>query len=219
MEGNDAMNSFANALLLLAVPSLALAGADVTPGPFAGHVIDGAHSAVTPPTDRAGLRRTIDVSAASWDLQGDPDNTVLLIDMASLFGFAPGSTMPLTGLGWDLTIETVGASWLSEPTISFDNAMGDSPNAVLLTPGAGADGPGLGAFQSEGTVKFNDVGLNELVLLDGVLRIEFFESFDDVADAIDANITGTITLQSWLPSPGTTSLFALSAMLGARRRR
>ena len=139
--------------------------------------------------------------------------------MASLFGFAPGSTMPLTGLGWDLTIETVGASWLSEPTISFDNAMGDSPDRVLLTPGAGADGPGLGMFQSEGTIKLNDVGLNELVLRDGMLRIEFFESFDDVADAIDANITGTITLQSWLPSPGTTGLFALSAMLGARRRR
>ena len=213
----------AHALTLLASTALVRADIDESQGAPSGSGFDsgfdGASSIVTPPTGRVGLQRTIDINAASWDVLGDPDNTVLLIDMASLFGFAPGSTMPLFGLGWDLTIETVGASWLSEPTMVFDSPLGGSPDGVFLTPGTGADEPGVGTFQSEGTVKFIDVGLNELILSDGMLRIEFFESFDDVADAIDAHITGTLTLQSWLPSPGSAGVLAVGAALGARRRR
>lgn len=171
-------------------------------------------------TSRAGETRTVTLAdVASWDGLGDPDNTVMLIDMAALFGLASGSAIDLNGIGWDVTVSTVGASWLSEATMYFDNQTQDSGAGIFLTVGIGNDFAGTANFTSGGIVKLADAGLPDLVLADGVLRIEFWESFDDVADDIDAFLNGTLTLQSSVPAPSGIALLGLGGLVAARRRR
>lgn len=171
-------------------------------------------------SSRAGETRTVTLSqVASWDGLGDPDNVVMSIDMAALFGLSSGSAIDLNGIGWDITVSTVGASWLSEATMYFDNQTQDSGAGLFLTVGNGNDFAGTGTFSSGGIVKLADAGLPDLVLADGVLRIEFWESFDDVADDIDAFLDGTLTLQSSVPAPSGVALLGLGGLVAARRRR
>lgn len=171
-------------------------------------------------SSRAGETRTVTLSqVASWDGLGDPDNVVMSIDMAALFGLSSGSAIDLNGIGWDVTVSTVGASWLSEATMYFDNQTQDSGAGIFLTVGGGNDFAGTGTFSSGGIVKLADAGLPDLVLADGVLRIEFWESFDDVADDIDAFLDGTLTLQSSVPAPSGVALLGLGGLVAARRRR
>ena len=171
-------------------------------------------------TSRAGETRTVALNqVASWDGLGDPDNVVLSIDMAALFGLASGSAIDLNGIGWDVTVSTVGASWLSEATMYFDNQTQDSGAGIFLTVGAGSDFAGTANFTSGGIVKLSDAGLPDLILADGVLRIEFWESFDDVSDDIDAFLDGTLTLQSSVPAPSGVALLGLGGLVAARRRR
>ncbi|ODU52740.1 hypothetical protein ABT09_02470 [bacterium SCN 57-13] len=66
----------------------------------------------------------LDVSGTeSWDEIYDSDNFDFVGDVGSLF---PGYTdFVMTGIGWDnVNIETVGASWLSEATFSFESFSG-----------------------------------------------------------------------------------------------
>lgn len=157
---------------------------------------------------------------ASWDSLSDPSNTVLAIDIASALGFDPGTPMTMNGIGWDVTIETVGSSWLSEARIYFDDNINPDLTGLFLTPGFADSFSGTGSYFSE-VVKLADFGIEDIPLPDGVLRVEFFEGFDDVSDAIDAFWSGTITLQ-FLPAPATAALLALGVGLvgnGRRRRR
>ena len=163
---------------------------------------------------------TLDISgAASWDLEGDSDNDVLLIDLGG------GGPATLDGIGWDLTITTVGGSWLSEAVIGFGSTA--SPNEINLTAGAGDNFPGVDTYSSGGIITFADIPIPDIILADGVLRIEFFESFDDVADAIDSTYEGTLTLSGTgfaspptVAEPSTLVLLGLGLIgLGAIRRR
>ena len=120
---------------------------------------------------------------ASWDFQGDPDNVVIELDIGE------GNT--LTGAGFDLGIETVGISWLSEVTILHSDSTGAAdPNGIILTPGFGDDTSGSQEYSSGGLVDFSDLMLPEPVAgPDGILRLEIHETgFDDNVDAIDANM-------------------------------
>ncbi len=135
---------------------------------------------------------TID-TYASWDAKGDTSNDVLAIDVAGLAGLGTGNPATMTGAGWNVTVDTTGApavvSWLSEAKIEFDENVAPGTNWIALTPGFGDDFAGVATYDSLGIVDFPDAGVPDIVLPDGVLRIEFFEGYDDVADAIDALYT------------------------------
>jgi hypothetical protein len=122
----------------------------------------------------------------SWDSEGDSDNIVLLVDIGG------GSEATIDGLGWDLEITTVGFSWLSEATIGFGSTA--LPNEILVTAGVFDNNAGNSAYTSGGILDLTDAGLFDIVLADGFLRLEFFESFDDVADAFDATYQGTVSV-------------------------
>jgi len=115
----------------------------------------------------------------SWDLQGDPDNVVMDLDI--------GAGNEVTGVSFDVSIMTSGnGSWCSEATLGMTNTSG---TGFFLNPGTGEDAPCDGGmeFSSAGIMDFTDNGLPNIVPdADGILRLEFFESFDDVADDIDA---------------------------------
>ncbi|MFH0946913.1 MAG: hypothetical protein V2A76_17095 [Planctomycetota bacterium] len=129
----------------------------------------------------------IDISGVqSWDAFGDPSNTLLTNDSGGM-----GSVM--TGIGWDVTIATIGYSWLSEPKIYFDGSDLDG-SGLFLTPGTGS-GPGTGTFSSGGIIDLSDAGIPDIpVLADGLIHMEFFEGYDDVNDAADADFLATSTL-------------------------
>ena len=122
-------------------------------------------------------QQVVDVSnTASWDLFGDPDNVVVLVQMQ------PNALV--TGVGWDVIISTIGASWLCEAGVTMSDSAINLPT-ITLTPGFADCFPGSTAYSSP-VIDFSDNGQPNIPLLaDGVLRLEFRESFDDVANAID----------------------------------
>jgi hypothetical protein len=122
---------------------------------------------------------SVDVTGQEhWDDQGDPSNTVL--------NEVLGEGAMMTGVGWNVTIATIGGSWFSEAVVYFDGADLDG-SGLFLTPGAGEGAPGTMNFQSGGILDLSDNGVANIpILADGILYMELFESFDDVADAADS---------------------------------
>lgn len=159
----------------------------------------------------------------SFDGYGAPGNQMYLIDLGVLF---PGySNFALSGVGWDVTITAEGASWLSEATLAFNNSTNDSPDEVWLGPGFGDDTPGTGTYSSNGIVQFSSIPLNNIALNgDNVLRLEFFEGFDDVSGVRDGfwHTGSTIDMQfeaSPVPEPASMAALGLGAAGLLRRRR
>ncbi len=143
------------------------------PGPLAP---DGVPDALT----------TIDITGYnSWDGLHAPPNEIL----QELLG--AGAIM--TGIGWDVTITTQGGSWLSEAVTYFDGQDLDD-SGLFLTPGVGDGFPGTASYSSGGILDLTDVMIPNIPIGDdGTLYLEFFESFDDAADAIDATYDPTST--------------------------
>ncbi len=143
----------------------------------------------------------------SWDLEMDPSNDVPVIDIAQLAGLGSGSPATMTGIGWDLTIDTATpglGSWLSEAVMYFDDNIAPDGAGLYLTPGAGDNFAGSASYSSGGVIDLTDNAIPDIVLPDGMLRLEFFESYDDVGDAIDAvyNAVSTVTVVVADPSSG-----------------
>ncbi len=167
---------------------------------------------------------TFDVTGIiSFNGQGDIGNTVVDLDLAAALGYASGTSITMTSVGWDVTLTSFGASWLSEIAVSFGDTSG-APAPIFLRPGAGSDFPGTSTpFSSGGQVQFDSIPLPDIILADGVLRMEFFESFDDDA-LLDDGIweSGTLsigTFEPLVPAPGAAAVLGLAGVAGLRRRR
>lgn len=219
----------AAATAVLATASFA--SADKFNPPLFPNDISGATPSVSGPR---GTLETIDFSGVeSWDVFGSGNNTVILFDVAAALGAAPGTESYVEGIGFEGFIETfnvgtLGGSWVSEVTISFDNSTGDSPDAIFLTPGVGIDEPSYETppdpdpVSTGGIINLIGIGFENIVLPDGILRIEIFESFDDEADAMDGRFTevSTLTLDlSVIPEPTSLALLGLGGLTLLRRRR
>lgn len=148
----------------------------------------------------------------SWDALGDPSNTVLVVPLTT------GDMM--TGIGWDVTLTTVGGSWLSEARFYFDGSDQDL-SGLFLTPGAGNSFPGTSVFfSSGGIIDLTDNGIPDIpVLADGNLYIELHESFDDAGDAVDATwiapseLTIALDTAAGVPTVTQWGLIALTGLL------
>ncbi len=174
---------------------------------------------VTGERGHVGQLADIDVTGVvSYDALGSPNNTVLVVDVAALFGRPSGTQMLITGIGWDVTITTEGFSWLSEASIYFDDNINPDLSGLFLRPGVGNNQPGSMPFFSD-PIDLSDNNVPNIVLPDGVLRMEFYETFDDVAGMADATWSGTITLGIPFPAPGAAAVFGIAAFAGSRRRR
>jgi len=152
----------------------------------------------------------------SWDLLGDLDNAVFALDVGG------GQQATMHGIGWDTTQRALGASWLSEMGAYFDDNIAPDGTGLFLTPGFADSFPGTGSYSSGGIVDLSDNGIADIVLANGVLRLEFFESFDDVSGAVDglwlegSSFTLDMTI---IPAPSALALLGLGGLVTSRRRR
>lgn len=165
----------------------------------------------------------VDVSGRqSWDAFGDSSNNVIMFDMAAALGLPSGTQVEVSGLGWDVEIATTpagtfGGSWLSEARMTFGST--GTPNQLGLRPGAAVSAPGTQRFSSA-VVDFSGIPLPNIMLEDGMLRIEFNETFDDAVDEVDADYLAQsfVTVRA-VPAPGALALMGLGGAVAFRRRR
>ncbi len=128
----------------------------------------------------------------SWDSYGDVSNDVPVLDLAVLLGLPSGTAVTMTGIGWDVVIDTTTpgqGSYLSEATMYFDDNIAPDGSGLHLSPGAADASVGIGYYNSGGILDLTDNGIPDIILCDGMLRLEFYESYDDADDAIDGNYT------------------------------
>ena len=143
---------------------------------------------------------------------GTAGNTVLS------FNVGAGSTV--TGIGWDVNNTAFTPSWLSEMVVRFGNT--DGSGGVNLTVGNGDTFAGTAAYNSGGLLDLIGLGLSFTANADGLVRFEFYESFNDPEVALDGIWnSGALTLQVVaIPEPATYALMALGLFaVGAAARR
>jgi len=159
----------------------------------------------------------IDVSG--FGFYGEQGNVLNDVIRSRIFGVKAGS-VTIMGLGWDLNMETVGASWLSEATLGLG---GTNLQAMDLTPFLGEDFPGSGHASSNGIFDLQGKGMQFQLGDDNTFQIELFESFVDDPGGLDAffleGSTITIEFQATLPSPGGVGVMVVCGIGLTRRRR
>lgn len=159
----------------------------------------------------------------SWDPEGSPNNTILTFDIAALAGEASGTPLEMTGLGWDVFQSTVGPSWGSEMVVSFGDNVGGLPGLYLTPSGTGAPITGTENNSSGGILDLTDNSIPNVVLPDGVLRLEFFDSYDDYPGGVDGHWEAGSTLDiayKVVPAPSALGLLGIAGVgaLGRKRR-
>jgi hypothetical protein len=156
---------------------------------------------VSETTNDRSTTLVLDISGEqSWDSLGDSSNTILQVPIPA------GSLM--TGIGWDVNIATVGASWLSEARLYFDGSDHDY-YGLFLTPGVVDTTPGTGHYTSS-VIDLTDNGIPDIpIQADGILYIELFEGYDDVADAVDADWLNPSTLTIVYGAPPTPHICSI----------
>lgn len=149
----------------------------------------------------------------SWGLQGSAGNTVLTYNV--------GAGATVTSIGYNVNITAISPSWLSEISVKFTDSIG---NGVQLKPSAN-DVQGTASYS--GYFELSDFDLDLQVGADGILRLEFYESFNDYLGVDGSWNFGTLTFGITplavvdVPEPGTGMLLGagLGVMACAVRRR
>lgn len=139
-----------------------------------------------------------------------------------------GANATIISASYNVNITAFSPSWLSEMRFAFTDS--GFTEGVVLTPGVGVNAAGTASYSQ--TVDLVAQGLSFSVGADGILRLEFYESFNDASispdgiwnsasftfntDAVDPGPGGNV------PEPATGLLMGAGlALMGytARRRR
>lgn len=126
-----------------------------------------------------------------------------------------GAGVHIIGLSWNVSISTVGTSWLSEAGFDLAAANGDGAS---LFPGLNDDFDGAESYS--GSEDLVAGGTDFFLGQDGVLTGRFFESFYDASNGDpDAFWRGSVTV-TYVPEPASYGLAALGLLgIAAVRRR
>lgn len=213
MNGSSLFSTLAKMAAAAALCLPFLAHAKTTPN--SSSVLTGQRSAQIAVGPSATTAFVLDVAGIlSYDEEGNALNTWKSMSI--------GANARVVGIGWNVTLFADAPSYLSEMVVSF----GDSASRNLyLTVGLGDDGPGTASYDSGGVVDLVGLGFDFAVGADGMLKMEFFEDYDDFAGDWDGRWeSGTLTILTVqaIPEPGTYAMMALGlGALGflARRRK
>jgi hypothetical protein len=151
---------------------------------------------------------------------GDAGNTVLTFNV--------GAFATITSIAYNVNVTAFSPSYLSEIGLYFGDT--DQSSGVFFTPGFADADPGTGTYADSADLV--DFGLAFQVGADGLLRLEFFEDFDDASVSPDGIWNfGTITFTTdavdvppggEVPEPATGMLMGAGLALmsyTARRRK
>ena len=176
-----------------------------------------AMAAALPATEANAATLVVSLAGVqTFDAFGDLSNIIRTFNI--------GAGAHVTGVNYNVTVSTIGGSYLSEAGVAFS----DLPpvNGVLFTPGIGDDRSGTATYA--GFLDLVGDDLDFFVGSNGVLRLEFYEGFDDVANAADANLSGSLTFTyepaaSAVPEPATWGMMIagfgiMGAAMRTRRR-
>jgi len=162
---------------------------------------------------------TVDINGIdSYGLFRSPDNSVLNFDI--------GANSYITNVTYNVNVSAYSPSWLSELAFAFTNSK--VTEGVLINPAFIYDIPGTATFTD--TVDLVAEGLDFYIGADGIMRLEFYEDFNDPRISPDGRWNfGTITFEytpeqvaGEVPEPATALLLGGGAMLmgyAGRRRR
>ncbi len=147
---------------------------------------------------------------------GDAGNTVLTFDV--------GANSRITSLYYAVNVTAYSPSWLDELSFAFTNSK--VTEGVIISPGLGDWFSGTARYRD--TIDLVSEGFDFTVGVDGILRLEFFEYFDDFGVSPDGRWNfGTFTFgvepfvePEPVPEPASALLVAagLAAMGYGRRR-
>ncbi len=143
----------------------------------------------------------------SWDANGDSNNIVIEEFL--------GQGTVIVGASWeDVELTTNGNSFLNEATIGFNNE-------VALRVGAADNFGGTGTYTSDGIFDFMENNIDYTLGNDGMLSMEFFETQDDDADAVDAFYSAGKLYIYYIPipAPGSLAILGVGGLVMTRRRR
>ncbi|RZJ84204.1 MAG: PEP-CTERM sorting domain-containing protein [Massilia sp.] len=156
---------------------------------------------------------------------GDPGNTVMNINV--------GANATITAISYSVNLTAFDPSWLSEIGLAFTDS--DGLEGVVFNPGFDDENPGTATYAD--SADLTALGLSFSVGADGILRLEFYEDFDDAQVNPDGRWNfGTITFNveggtvlppvdpgtpgGEVPEPASALLIGAGlAALGYRRRR
>lgn len=168
--------------------------------------------------DRAGLVTPISVTGVpSFDYIDSPNNAVMWIQV--------GAGNGVNGIGWDVVLQTLHpSSLLSDILVAVTDSTG--LGGFSLRPGFTDQTPGgPSSYDSDGQIlKLANYSIPDIIAMgDGLIRLEFFDFYDDAIGVADAEwLSGSLFLQTYAPIPNASaaSLLVLAgiARLGRRRK-
>jgi len=201
------MTCFSKALKCVAAAAalLVISQAQAAGSSTASNALSGFGGSSTAPIVGQQVNQLINVAGiTSVAAAGGVGNTVL--------SFNVGAGSSIVGIGWDVNITANTPSWLSEMAVGFRNT--DNTGGVNLTVGVGADMPGTAAYSSGGVLDLIGLGLSFTANANGLVRVEFYESFNDPEVNPDGIWnSGSMTLQVVpVPEPATYGMMALGLL-------
>lgn len=178
-------------------------------------IIGTALAVALPATQAQAATIMLDLTGVqTFDLFQDSSNIVRLLNI--------GAGSRVTGLTYNVTVSTIGESYRSEASIYYTNSA--ITTGVVFRPGVADASSGTSTYT--GTSDLVGLGLDFVVGADGILRVEFAESFDDIANAADANLSGMLTFiytpaAIGVPEPASWAMMigGFGLIGGALRRR